>query len=151
MSVEVVVPFGGQCKYRQEALRWVRNWYAGCHPQWEVTVSSGGDPWVKANAVSAAVKSGGSEIVIVADADCVTDGLPAAVEAVEGGAPWAIPHKGVYRLTEQGTTNFYDGLPWHEQPLTQPAYRGYPGGGFVVMAREVMNLVPPDPRFVGWG
>lgn len=33
-----------------------------------------------------------------------------------------------------------------EQP-----YQGVAGGGIVVAAREVVQAVPPDPRFVGWG
>lgn len=108
-------------------------------------------PWVKALAVTPAVAASRADVIVVADADCWTDGLPAAIDAVAAGAPWAIPHTGVFRLDEHGTTAVLQGARWDDQPLTQRPYRGIPGGGFVVAHREVIEQVPLDSRFVGWG
>lgn len=92
-----------------------------------------------------------ADIVIVADADCWTDGLPPAIEAVERGAPWAIPHSPVHRLNQTGTANVLDGNPPDPRQLEQPPYPGVAGGGFLVAPRDTLLDVPLDPRFVGWG
>lgn len=114
-------------------------------------VGLGGEPWVKADAAMPAVISSDAEIVVVADADCWTDGLADAVTAVENGAPWAIPHAGVFRLTPAGTERFMAGAEVSTDDLAQRPYRGYPGGGFVVAPRQAVIDIPLDPRFVGWG
>lgn len=145
MSVEIVIPWRGGCEHRQEAFDWVRERY-----RWPVRIGEGGDPWVKADAVMPAVLASPAEIVIVADADCWTDGLFDAVVAVEEGAPWAVPHGGVHRLDADSSARFMGG---DQENLTysQRPYRGYPGGGFVVARRGTLLDVPLDPRFVGWG
>jgi hypothetical protein len=92
-----------------------------------------------------------AEIVIVADADVWCEGLPDAVAAVKAGATWAIPHRGVFRLTRESTEQLLAGRePW-ELELEQSAYLGTMGGGFVVARRETLLDVPLDPRFIGWG
>lgn len=116
--------------------------YAQHHPEWPVHLGECPDgPWCKALALRAAlsqVSVDADSTLIVADADVWCDGLAQAVEAVENGAPWAIPHLNVVRLKEDGTEE--------ERP-----YPGLEGGGIVVLAREVILSCPPDPRFVGWG
>lgn len=92
-----------------------------------------------------------ADIVVVADADCVTDGLEEAIRAVEMGAPWAKPHRDVHRLSEEGTEAVYNGGDWREQSLDREVYRGVAGGGFVVARREVILSIPLDSRFTGWG
>lgn len=152
MSVAVVVPFRGGCPSRERAWRWVRDRYADRHPDWEVVEAGApGGPWCKAAAVNHAVDEVDAEIVIQADADCWTDGLPEAVAAVESGAPWAIPHTMVYRLTEDATGRVLAGADWRDQPLAQRPYRGIAGGGFVVASRDALRAVPLDARFIGWG
>lgn len=143
-SVEVVIPFGGTCQYRKRALGWVR----GKHI-WPVTVAYGGVPWIKADALRPAIEGSSADVLIIADADCWTDGLPEAVRAVELGAGWAKPHSLVHRLTEESTAALYEGRPWHE--LAERPYHGVAGGGFIVARRETLLEIPMDPRFVGWG
>ena len=142
--VEVIVPFYGTCAHRRKALDWVLEKHE--HP---VTVAYGDEPWVKADAIRPAVEASSAEILVMADADCWTDGLPAAIRAVELGAPWAKPHDLVHRLTKESTAALYGGRPWHE--LDERPYQGVAGGGFVVARRETFLAVPMDPRFVGWG
>jgi hypothetical protein len=146
VPVEVIVPWLPGCPHRERAWNYLEPLY-----EWPVTIAQGGSPWVKAEAVTPAVDASDAEIVVVADADCHTNGLSEAIAAVRRGAPWAIPHRGVYRLAERGMEDFYAGADPMELPLTQPAYRGYPGGGFVVARKHVLQEVPLDPRFVGWG
>lgn len=85
------------------------------------------------------IRSSDAEIVVVADADVWTDGLSAAVTAVKDGAPWAMPHTEVHRLSKDG------------RGLAQEPYRGALGGGIVVAPRQTLLDIPLDPRFVGWG
>lgn len=98
-----------------------------------------------------AIEASGAEIVVVADADVWTDGLSAAVRAVEEGAAWAIPHLFIHRLTEEGTAAVLRGRAWQDQAFEQRPYRGVPGGGIVIARREVLLEVPLDPRFKNWG
>ena len=98
-----------------------------------------------------AVDASAAEIIVVADADCHTDGLPEAIKAVRDGAPYAIPHAGVWRLTAEGSATYMAGEPGWRSQLDQQPYRGVRGGGFVVATRQTIIDIPPDPRFVGWG
>lgn len=144
--VEVLVPFAGTCPHRKAALDWTTARYP-----WPVTIAPASAPWSKADAVMPAAEASDAEIVVVADADCWTPGLSLAVSAVQEGAPWAIPHRGVHRLTEDATARLMSGEPWENLPLEQRAYLGWEGGGYVVARRETLLDVPLDRRFVGWG
>jgi hypothetical protein len=134
-----------------------------------------GGPWCKANAVSSGVTVArgldavgddvlvdvsGDDVLVVHDADCWSDGLAEAIDAVATGrAQWAIPHSDVHRLTPEATAEVLAGkdpdvgmplVPHHEGGHCRP-YRGVPGGGIVVLARDAYEHVPLDPRFLGWG
>lgn len=147
MRVEVIIPWHGGCPHRERALRYVRARHS--HP---VTIAEGGEPWIKADALIPAIAASEAETVIIADADCWTDGLDEAVEVVEAGAPWAIPHRGVFRLTAEATARVLAGATLDErQDVEQAPYLGWEGGGFIVARPETLLDVPPDPRFVGWG
>lgn len=98
-----------------------------------------------------AVARSTADIVVVADADVLCDGLPEAIRAVEMGAPWAKPHRDVHRLSEEGTEAVYNGEDWREQTLDREVYRGIAGGGYVIARRETLMEIPLDPRFSGWG
>ncbi|MFC7330831.1 hypothetical protein [Marinactinospora rubrisoli] len=91
------------------------------------------------------------DLLVVADADCWSPGIPAAIDAVRDGAAWAMPHGPVHRLTEQATSQVLAGAEPHPRmPLTQPPYPGWPGGGIVALPRRLYEEVPLDHRFVGW-
>jgi hypothetical protein len=98
-----------------------------------------------------AIETCKADIVVQADADVWTDGLAAAVNAVKSGAAWAIPHGMVRRLSQEGTMATIAGFAWQDQPVAQRPYRGVPGGGIVVASRAVLDAVPLDRRFIGWG
>lgn len=150
MTAEVVIPFAGDCPYRERARRWVMDRCQGVGVPARLGLHAGGE-WCKAQALNSAVESSDAEIIAVSDADVWTAGLAEAVGAVAGGAPWAIPHRDVHRLTERSTEEVLAGADWRDAETEQAPYKGLPGGGIVVAAREVIEAIPPDPRFVGWG
>ena len=152
--VEVVVPWLGGCEHRERAWAWVRGQYEANHPDWDLVVAEADPgPWCKAAPVMSAVRCSTADVIVVADSDVWHPRIELAVEAVESGLTgWAIPHRGVFRLTEQGTAQLLAGAEdWERLPLDQPPYRGTEGGGITVLRRETLLEVPLDPRFVGWG
>src|ERR1044072_5683261 len=117
MQIEVVIAFAGGCPHRDRALQWCRGRY-----DWPVVVAPGRPgPWCKATAVMPAVSNSTAHVVVVAGADVWCDGIPAAIQATHDGAPWAIPHGQVHRLTLKGSEAVYSGHPWESQALEQPA------------------------------
>ena len=152
MRVAVVVPFRGGCPRREANWSFLRRRYAERMPDWQVLEAEcPPGPWCKGAAIAGALADCDAEIVVLADADVWAVGLLAAVSAVEAGAPWAIPHELLLRLSPDATAAFLAGEPWNEEDLDQPVYKGIEGGGVVVASREVLEAVPVDPRFVGWG
>jgi hypothetical protein len=151
--VEAVIPWRGGCPNRTSALGWVMSRYMRERPEWSVYIASFEEgEWCKARAVMPAVEAAADDaIVVLADADVWCDGLREAVDAVAGGAPWAIPHSHVYRLSPSGTAAVLAGESWESQPLVQRPYRGVEGGGIVVARRETLLEAPLDERFCGWG
>jgi hypothetical protein len=114
-------------------------------------------PWCKAEAVAAGLHGATEEVLVVHDADVVTqpEALGLCVQLVSRQlVPWAMPHTTVRRLSEGATHNVIkggrlkasDNLPHAEAP-----YLGVLGGGVVVLTRELYERVPLDRRFVGWG
>jgi hypothetical protein len=159
VSVSVLVPFrSNACPHRERAWSWIRAWWERTFPAWEIVTASDASegPWRKALAVDGAVRRSRGEILVIADADVICEGVDAAVAAVERGAPWAIPHLEVVRLTSRATERVYAG----EEPAAAASrarcraerpYRGKAGGGLVVIPRASWEVAPMDPRFAGWG
>lgn len=161
-AVTVVVPWRAGDADRAAALAWLTARYAQLHPEWEVRVTPGlatGGPWIKAHAVQAALSGAAGEVLVVADADVVCDGVTEAVDAVVRGQSWAVPHHAVHRLTAAATRRVYDTgvLPDVRLPRSllrgtvAEAHRGVAGGGMVVVRRDVWDACPLDARFRGWG
>jgi len=151
-SVAVLIPFNSDEPWRLRALEYVRAWYEKRFPEWEVLVGSDGTHragWIKALAVNDAVARTDAEVLVVADADCVCDGVEQAVEAVQTGqARWAVPHLSIRRLTQESTEYVYEGNP-PSVPLSTvcKVYSAVLGGGITAIDRATYNEVPLDPRF----
>lgn len=91
-------------------------------------------------------------MLIVADADCWCPGLQAAVETLEAGAPWVVPHLTVHRFNEAGTARVLAGEdPDSVAEYDQDPYHGWVGGGVFVMRRADYERTGFDRRHVGWG
>ena len=158
----IVIPWRGGDPHREAALVHVRAQYGTAFPDWRVRLTPelpADGPWVKADAVAAALDGVTSEVVVVADADVMCDGLPLAVAAVQAGRAWAIPHHAVYRLTPESTALLLGGGPPPDTRLPHSllrgkiaeTHKGVAGGGIVVLRRGVWDVCPMDARFRGWG
>jgi hypothetical protein len=150
MAAEVIFPYAGSDPYRQRALTWAS---AHCEAAgFSSTVATSKLPFNKATTLLPAIQRSQAEIVVVHDADVWAPGLVGAVQAVQDGAPWAIPHWKVHRLSEAATSAvLLGGANWESQPCARPPYVGMAGGGVLVALRDTLLDIPPDPRFAGWG
>lgn len=153
-KVAVVIPFNSDEPWRVKAFEYVTKWYETNFPDWEIIAGSDGDHrhgWIKALAVKAAVAKTDADILVIADADCVCDGVGPAVEAVQAGeARWAVPHYSIRRLTEEATTWLYEGRGIKPNQLLRTVckvYSAVAGGGITVIERQAYEEVPLDPRF----
>jgi hypothetical protein len=170
MKIGVAIPHdpltGHGVGPRAAAFQFVWDRLHRTHPEWvrasaesgRVVVVDDEPPqtvaWCKAEAVSAAIDgldTQGCGVVVVHDADVVVagDALRAAVAVVEDGAPWAMPHLNVHRLSDEATSRYMAGRA--AGTLVRPPYKGVKGGGIVVVRRDVWETCPIDRRFVGWG
>lgn len=154
MRVEVIVPFTASTLERVQLLAWVIDRHRRAGRDVTIGEAAPDGPWVKAAAVNPAVAASTADVVVVADADVWCDGLDAAITAVQAGAAWAVPHHRVMRLTAASTAAVLAGADHRDAGAMRLAERPYPGvagGGLVVARRDVLEEVPLDARFVGWG
>lgn len=167
MSVAVVVPYASTDEHRSAAAEWITARYQRLHPDWELVIARGataglaalapGDPWSKGEAVAAALYATRAATLVIADADSFVAAaeLEHAVDQVESGEPWAVPHLHVRRLDQPSTARVLAQTDIDERVRLDPdrprQYEGFAGGGITVVRRDVYTQIPIDPRFVGWG
>src|SRR5690606_28222781 len=146
----VIIPWAPGCSHRERALGYVlRRWVRAGLPVEIGRLAAG--PWCKAAAVNAALHRARGEILVIADADVWCDGALDAIQSVRDGAPWAVPHRMLYRLSASATDDVLGGRDLAvDLPTSEPPYVGFAGGGMVVLSRRTYERVPLDPRFVGW-
>lgn len=153
MGPSVLIPWRGDCPYREAALSYVQGRYEAIG--WQTVIADcRTEEWSKAAAIMDAAPGCG-ETVVIADADCWCDGVQEAARVVIAGESWAVPHTLVHRLTAPYSSQVINdgadpaGLP--AAAMLERPYRGIKGGGIVAVRRDVLLQVPFDRRFVGWG
>jgi hypothetical protein len=156
--IRVILPFGGDCPYRQRSLTWVWENLPQLLPEATLHVGECDGPWSKATAVANAIDPDwdDDDVLVIHDADVWAPKLPDTVLLVSRkGRSWAAPHTMVHRLGPDLTERVMTGeIPFGglgTAGLDQPPYQGVVGGGCVVLSRAAYRRVPLDPRFVGWG
>ena len=156
MTVSVVFPWRPGCLWRERSFNWVRDRYAATHPSWEVVIGESPQGlFSRSAAILDGARRASGDVLVVADADVWCDPADAVERVTETG--WSVPHTLIHRLSEESSDLFMGGFPLDELELDQSnrqdrkPYRGNETGTLVVLAREVLFDVPPDPRFVGWG
>lgn len=154
-SASVLVPTTTQgCAHRTRARDFVLARYDVLHPRWQVIEGECPGNWSKGAAIHRAFEQSTSDVLVLADADSYVDAdvLADAVERCHRGVPWVMPHRSVYRLTEDETTLVLDGHRPRIEKVVRFPYHGPAGGGVVVMTRAAYVAVNGiDERFEGWG
>lgn len=150
---------------RDASAGWVADGWARHHPMiptvWSDAIleAKPGSDWCKAEHIACLVAATTEPVLIVSDIDVWVppSAVRAAVNAVANGALWAVPHLDVHRLTLPATLRV-TAMAAPDGPVTilegeyeQPPYPGHACGGMVVIRRDVIESVPPDRRYVGWG
>lgn len=140
------------CPHRLQAFHWTLERWADAGYPVAVHGADDGESWVRAHDVTPMVEKSTADVVIVADADCWTDGIDDAVAAVTDGAPWAVPHLMLCRLAPTATERVLAGeAPEDQDEFAERPYKGFETGTMFVIRRDVYLDCPLDPRFVGWG
>lgn len=159
MTPVLIVPYHRGGRLRAANAAFVRRRLRALHPDWPLVMATS-DPWSKAHAVNIAAKATKGAPLVICDADVLVrpEALVAAVEAVEAGSPWAVPHGTVFRLNPDESRTVRRGdARVRPRPLTadrcaRKPYPGLPGGGLFVVSREAWETVGGfDERFDGWG
>lgn len=159
VSVAVVIPYRPGDQWRARARGWLLNRLETAYPSWPVVFGASPDgPFNRSAAILDGAAQTDATVLVVTDADVWCDGVPAAVGAVlRGPHRWARPHRLIHRLSPESTAKVLTGSDWRGLPLSgdnrQDAkpYKGNDTGTLFVIARDTLEVVPPDVRFVGWG
>jgi hypothetical protein len=136
------------CPYRQRNFEYVTDYYA------PVVVSELDErlPWSKGLAIHKGLSQCNDYIAII-DADVIVPGLKEMLQrAAYFEVAWYVPFTNLHRLTEAATHKVLTGLePSVNLPTEIPPYRQNKGGTAVIVRKDVIEDVPDDPRFYGWG
>lgn len=160
-QVSVIIPWRPGEPERDRALQAVIAQYAK-HRDWQIVVQSdvGTGPWNKAATVNAGVERSFGDILVIADADLLCDGVELAVKQLRSlrNVNWVVPYHMLWRMNREATERVVAG----EEPKDvmsdktlldgyRSPYPGVVGGGIVVIRRSAFERVPMDERFEGWG
>lgn len=149
MTTAVLIPWAATDEWRTRALAHVTAWWRSLG--YDPVLGRHDGPWRKALAVADALARTDADVLVVADADVFVPGVERAIALVEQGAPYAIPHVRVHRLTERATTQLYE-TGTHDGEMEKGCpYVGVVGGGMVVLRRDVYEDCPLDASYAGWG
>lgn len=156
MTVAVVFPWRAGCPWREASYEWTRARYQSIYPDWEQVEGRSPDgPFSRAAAILDGASRTNADILVVADADVWCDPSDSIRHANRVG--WAVPHLNIHRLSDDASRRYMAGHPLAGLDLDRSnrqdskPYRGNETGTLVVIRRDVLDIAPPDRRFVGWG
>ncbi len=150
LKVVTLIPWRGGDELREQSWEVVRPYLEALG--YPVYAGDRDGPWSRGAAINAAAAdAGGWDVAVIGDADSilVTD-LDAAISRALASGGAIRPHDHLCRLTPSGSIAIarkgVEGL--------EPRHIGheFPGGGFLVIAREGWDRIGGyDERYVGWG
>lgn len=154
-TVTTIVPFR-DCQQRRPGLEWVRRYYAARTDDVIVSECPAEGPWNKSRMVNQAAEESDSDVLVIADADCVVcDWSLGEAIRLAGEGMFASPHNCIcYTSPRQKAEllGFDPGQPvrgrWFRN--TRTWVRAW--GGLWVIPREMFQAVGGmDEGFWGWG
>ncbi|MBG9543395.1 hypothetical protein ABE29_11575 [Cytobacillus firmus] len=157
-ELSILIPFFSDNGPRENAFRWIKNFYENLFPQAEIIIATSQPPFNKAKAINNAVKKAKGNNLIIVDADiiCSPSTIKKGIKMLDQH-PWIIPYNIVNDLTKNSTSQLLQTKPaW---PLsinlkTEPrGPKGFkPVGGINIMTRACFEAAGGfDERFQGWG
>lgn len=151
MSIDVIIPWGGDCPYRKMNLEWVADRWRRRAFNVIVGAQRGG-PWSKAVAIADALRHSSADVLVITDGDVwVDDAVEWAYHLDDDDElDWVCPFRKVRRLGAAATSKVLAGGPF-DGKLERSEYDAVQGGGITVIRRAVYDNVPLDPRFAGCG
>lgn len=156
MRTSVVIPWAGGCPYRRRALIWVMQRYVETMSSIEIVLGASPEgPFNRAAAILDGARRAKGDVLVVSDADVYCDPTEAISHVDDVG--WSIPHLRIHRLSRESTELVHAGADWHGLPLStdnnqdRRPYKGNETGTLFVIRRHILEDVPPDVRFIGWG
>jgi len=157
MTTALVVPWRAGCPHREAALEWMIGRYTHDLPDADIRLGhcNPAAPFNRSEAILDGVSRTSADVLVIADGDIYCPVTEALHHVDEHG--WCVPHLLIHRLSPESTQRVLAGEDWRELPLSNDnpqdrnPYRGNETGTLVVVRRDVLERVPPDVRFVGWG
>jgi glycosyltransferase involved in cell wall biosynthesis len=160
-GVTVIVPrMHGDQGERALTWAWLKRRLEAQVPAWQLLEGWGAPPWRKGAAIAQALPRATGRVLVLLDADCALppEALEEAARLVESGqALWVVPHTLVRRINQETTAEVLAESPTVVLPtptlgLVRPPYKGFAGGGCVVVSKAAyLTTGGIPPSFVGWG
>lgn len=159
VSVSLVIPYRPDGGLRAASLEWCLRFWAARLPGAEVVVcDAGGEPFSRAASLNRGAASAIGDLLVLADADTVTDDPAGLLEVAKGGH-WVIGHaEGCYwRLPDEASrrlmrVDLAEQLPHPASLGCNDTHRMTSVSGVLAMPRAAFEKVGGlDARFMGWG
>ena len=155
-NVSILIPFVSDDETRNEAFKWIKNFYENTLPGVEICIGeAAAEPFSKSKAVNHAASLATRDIFVIADSDIFYDPslILQSIKLLESH-PWVIPYQRVYNLDIESTQELLKHEPNWPIPFAytgrQRPQMGW--GGVNILPRQHFERVAGfDERFQGWG
>lgn len=156
-EVSVLIPYQPDGGPRDEAFRWIRDFYGMMMPEAQLCVGElEGETFSRSRSINLAAAHAERNVYVIADADIIYDpGLIAKSMEWLANGRWVIPFSYMNRLSETYSKRLLERpaeWPIQMEVDTLPSHAAYFVGGLNVLTRDFFEKVGGyDERFIGWG
>lgn len=155
-NVSILIPFVSDDGPRNEAFKWVKQFYENTLPGVEICVGvTDTTPFSKSKAVNHAASQATRDIFVIADSDIILD--PSHIHQsiqILGSCPWVIPYQRVFNIDQESTQELLKYEPGWPIPFVYTGWQrpqmGW-GGVNILQRHQFERVAGFDERFQGWG